>query len=116
MAAPPLPKLPGYAVSLPVSGATLLRRIDAQSKGNAQTLQQSIGDKAFFKNQTLSYLNGYQREEPNQLVRDLAPEATWGTALSTTQPLTGTLDSPSRGTGGSPAKLPQWVENDRKVR
>lgn len=76
-------------------------------------MQQSIGDKAFFKTQTLSYLNGYQREEPNQLVRDLAPEATQ--TLSATQ-LTGTLDSPSRGIAGSTGKLPQWVENDRKVR
>ena len=73
-------------------------------------VQQSVGDKAFFKAQTLSYLNGYQREEPNPIVRDLAPETQ---TLSGTQ-LTGTVNSPSRATG-SPTKLPQWVENDRKV-
>ncbi len=70
--------------------------------------QQSIGDKAFFKGQTLSYLNGYQREEPNPIVRDLSLEA------QSLHAQTGT-SSPSRATDSPGAKLPQWVENDRKV-
>ncbi|GAX85745.1 hypothetical protein CEUSTIGMA_g13160.t1 [Chlamydomonas eustigma] len=85
---PPLPKLPGYTVSLP----------------------QSLGDKAFFKAQTLNYLNGYQREEPNPIVKEL-PEAVQ--TLAATAPLTGA--STLTFSVDSPTKLPQWVENDRKV-
>mmetsp|Transcript_40195 Transcript_40195/g.89186 ORF Transcript_40195/g.89186 Transcript_40195/m.89186 type:complete len:635 (-) Transcript_40195:736-2640(-) len=87
---PPLPKLPGFTVSLP----------------------QSLGDKPFKKAQTLTYLNGYQREAPNPIVHELPETIKQATAAIPAG--TTSLDSPARGTG-SPSKLPQWVENDRKV-
>ncbi len=77
-------------------------------------MQQSIGDKAFFKAQTLTYLNGYQREEPNPVVKDLSEK--------TTQILQGSLNNSTNlistaqdTANGTTTKLPQWVENDRKV-
>lgn len=82
---PPLPNLPGYKVCQP----------------------QSIGEKAFFKSQTLNYKKGYAMEAPNPVVNDL-PDGT--AALAATG-----ISSPSKTGTQSPSKLPQWVENDRKV-
>uniref|UniRef100_A0A7S0S6H3 EF-hand domain-containing protein n=1 Tax=Chlamydomonas leiostraca TaxID=1034604 RepID=A0A7S0S6H3_9CHLO len=92
---PPIPKLPGYTVSLP----------------------QSLGDKRLGKGQTLTYINGYAREEPLREVKDLPPRDGTGSPAATMSAGAGTgTYSPSRNTGfDSPNKLPQWVENDRKV-
>ncbi|KAG1675125.1 hypothetical protein FOA52_003348 [Chlamydomonas sp. UWO 241] len=92
MASPALPKLPGYTVNLP----------------------QSIGDKAFYKAQTLNFSKGYQQEAPTPVVRDVsdtlaAMAATAGSGHGSPK-LTGTFSGTS-----SPSKMPQWVENDRKV-
>lgn len=91
---PPLPKLPGYNVCLP----------------------QSIGDKSFYKAQTLTYLRGYKREEPNPVVKDLS-ERTEELAASYSGGAgsPAATGSPARGAGETTSKLPQWVENDRKV-
>lgn len=66
------------------------------------------------KGQTLTYINGYQRENALREVKDMPAAAT--AALDATAG-TGTF-SPTRTTTfeDSPGKLPQWVENDRKVR
>mmetsp|Transcript_2187 Transcript_2187/g.5552 ORF Transcript_2187/g.5552 Transcript_2187/m.5552 type:complete len:646 (+) Transcript_2187:132-2069(+) len=94
---PPIPKLPGYTVSLP----------------------QSLGDKRLAKNQTLGYINGYQREDALREVRDLPPRDATATASPTQQQspeATGTFGHSKSGMfADSPSKLPQWVENDRKV-
>lgn len=60
-------------------------------------------------------MNGYKREEPAQIVHDL-PEATTSGSPGGTAAL-GNTGSPARTGFGydSPSKLPQWVENDRKV-
>jgi hypothetical protein len=78
------------------------------------SLQQSLSDKGFKKGQTLSYLNGYQREETIAVVKELegspatgSPAAAGGAAATLSESMLRT---------GSPSKLPQWVENDRKVR
>ncbi|PNH03302.1 EF-hand domain-containing family member C2 [Tetrabaena socialis] len=91
MAAPPIPKLPGYTVCLP----------------------QSLSDKGFKKNQTLSYVNGYQREEAVATVKDLPERIAQATdgVYATGSPAT---LSPSM-LADTASKLPQWVENDRKV-
>ncbi|EFJ52449.1 hypothetical protein VOLCADRAFT_79034 [Volvox carteri f. nagariensis] len=89
MSAPPIPKLPGYTVCMP----------------------QSLSDKGFKKHQTLNYLNGYQREETLAVVKELpervATDAVAGTSSAT---LPASMLAPD-----AASKLPQWVENDRKV-
>lgn len=80
-------------------------------------LQQSLGDKRLAKGQTLTYINGYQREDALAEVKDLPPRAE-GTAGSPAQsPQATATYSPSKSGmfADVPAKLPQWVENDRKV-
>jgi len=142
---PPIPKLPGYVVSLPVRARPAVSRSSCPPlcvlvesvcfmsvlswlKWCPRTLplpsQQSLGDKRLAKNQTLGYINGYQREDALREVKDLPPRDASGTATFSNGTLqspeaaaTGTL-SPSKFTGtfaDSPSKLPQWVENDRKV-
>eukprot|EP00798_Chlamydomonas_sp_ICE-L_P024281 gene24281-9880_t len=86
---PPIPKLPGYTVSLPAS----------------------LGDKTFKKGQTLGYINGYQREEAMRVVDDLPSAASTGSPSATMQSTGG---SPAQAMSGT-STLPQWVENDRKV-
>lgn len=90
---PPIPKLPGYTVSLP----------------------QSLGDKSFKKGQTLSYINGYAREAPLQVVHDVTSplQAKINATEAKLAGYTGSL-SPQPGASETTA-LPQWVENDRKV-
>ncbi|KAL6762171.1 hypothetical protein V8C86DRAFT_2521922 [Haematococcus lacustris] len=90
---PPIPKLPGYTVSLP----------------------QSLGDKRLAKNQTLSYTNGYAREEPLREVRDVVPRDTLANQLGATGTFLATNSPSKTGFADSPSKLPQWVEQDRKV-
>ncbi|KAG2501001.1 hypothetical protein HYH03_000822 [Edaphochlamys debaryana] len=89
--APPIPKLPGYTVCLP----------------------QSLSDKGFKKGQTLNYVNGYQREDAVSVVKDL-PEhiarATEGAMGAGGATLSASMMAPD-----TASKLPQWVENDRKV-
>ena len=125
---PPIPKLPGYTVSLPVSasgspGAVHMCALTSpaclHSFGYLLThwqrvliLQQSLGDKRLPKGQTLSYINGYAREEPLREVKDVAPREA-SPAATSSPAMTNSL-SPSR-FADSPTKLPQWVENDRKV-
>ncbi|GIL45577.1 hypothetical protein Vafri_2780 [Volvox africanus] len=89
MSAPPIPKLPGYSVCMP----------------------QSLSDKGFKKHQTLNYVNGYQREETLAVVKDL-PErvATDAVTGATSATLSASMLAPD-----AASKLPQWVENDRKV-
>eukprot|EP00983_Pelagomonas_calceolata_P017005 534328-Pelagomonas_calceolata.AAC.4 len=81
--------------------------------------QQSLGDKRLAKNQTLGYINGYQREDALREVRDLPPRDATATASPTQQQspeATGTFGHSKSGMfADSPSKLPQWVENDRKV-
>jgi len=88
---PPLPKLPGYTVSLP----------------------QSLGDKSFKKGQTLSYINGYANESPQPVVDDIGALKAEIAATQAKLGATGGVASTSR--TDSPSKLPQWVEHDRKV-
>mmetsp|Transcript_4241 Transcript_4241/g.7013 ORF Transcript_4241/g.7013 Transcript_4241/m.7013 type:complete len:624 (-) Transcript_4241:564-2435(-) len=89
MSGPPIPKLPGYTISLP----------------------QSLGDKRLSKGQSLTYVNGYAREQPMREVKDVALRETGSLGQDTA------TFSPSKSTSftDSPSKLPQWVENDRKV-
>ena len=80
-------------------------------------VQQSLGDKSFKKGQTLNYLNGYQREEPATIVRDLPESTGYGSPGGGDTMGVGNTGSPARTASNydSPGKLPQWVENDRKV-
>ena len=95
----------------------MLRPCSAHDETRALYLlvQQSIGDKAFYKAQTLTYLNGYKREEPNPVVKDLSDRTE---ALAATYSPGASLGSPSRtaAAASTTSKLPQWVEQDRKVR
>jgi hypothetical protein len=79
-------------------------------------VQQSLGDKSFKKGQTLSYINGYAREEPQKVVQDVT--STLQSRIEATEArLAGLTGSPgATARFDSPSKLPQWVENDRKVR
>lgn len=87
---PPIPKLPGYTVSLP----------------------QSLGDKRLAKGQTLTYINGYAREEPMREVKDVVPQDTGAYASS---PVYSPGKTGTAAFSDTQSKLPQWVENDRKV-
>jgi hypothetical protein len=74
-----------------------------------------LADKSFKKGQTLSYINGYQREGAQRVVHD--PKAT-AAIMEQLGATVGTGGSPTKfGTGMEDASetLPQWVENDRKV-
>lgn len=85
--------------------------------------QPSLGDKRLAKGQTLGYINGYQKEDALREIKDLPPSETGKPCDVCGSPNgTGTYTSPAAKTIGtgtfadSPGKLPQWVENDRKVR
>ncbi|KAG2435098.1 hypothetical protein HXX76_007184 [Chlamydomonas incerta] len=91
--APPIPKLPGYTVCLP----------------------QSLSDKGFKKGQTLTYVNGYQREDALAQVKDLPERIAQATDGAMAAGATGTGFLPASMMQDTATKLPQWVENDRKV-
>lgn len=75
------------------------------------SVQQSLGDKRLAKNQTLTYINGYAREEPMREVRDISPHDTSAVPATAYSP---SKTSPAA-FSDTQSKLPQWVENDRKV-
>lgn len=80
--------------------------------------QQSLSDKGFKKAQTLTYLNGYQREQSIPVVGELEGTAspTAGSPAATLAAAkTGVTLSPTMMRADSPSQLPSWVANDRKV-